>query len=93
MEFTDEQIIEEIYKTGIFAHLETGSTYKKLLHEYNVLFESIENRELKSKFEKLEQLKNQMFGENNKDVFKLGFSIATKTLVEALNLNKNERKN
>lgn len=33
MELSDEQIIEEIYKTGIFADIETGSTYKKLLHK------------------------------------------------------------
>lgn len=57
MEFSDEQIIEEIYKTGIFADIETGSAYKKLLHKYNVLFDSIKDSKLKSKFEKLEQLK------------------------------------
>lgn len=93
MEFSDEQIIEEIYKTGIFADIETGSAYKKLLHKYNVLFDSIKDSKLKSKFEKLEQLKNDMFGECNKDIFKLGFSVGTKLLVEALNLNNNERKN
>ena len=93
MKLSDEQIIEEIYKTGIFADIETGSTYKKLLHKYNVLFDSIEDTKLKSKFQKLEQLKNEMFGECNKDIFKLGFSIATKLLVESLNLNNNnERK-
>lgn len=92
MKLSDEQIIEEIYKTGIFADIETGSTYKKLLHKYNVLFDSIEDSKLKSKFEKLEQLKNDMFGESNKDIFKLGFSIATKILVESLDLNNNDER-
>lgn len=78
-------IIEEIYNTGMFAEDEIGTKYKELQHTYNELFDSIENEELKEKFEKLETLKNEMYSENNKDIFKLGVSIGVKFIIEALN--------
>lgn len=91
MEFTDEEIIEKIYSSGIFANREPSEKYKKLLHEYNLLYESIEDNDIKQKYTELQDLKNEMESEGYKDIFKLGFSIATKILIEALNLKNNER--
>ena len=85
MKFSNEQILEKIYNSGILAEMEASEEYKKLQHEYNVLFDSIEDLELREKFVKLEELKNKMNGQNDFDIFKLGYAVATKSLIEALN--------
>lgn len=87
MEFSKEHIIEDLFNTGIFADMEVNSEYKKLIREYNRLYETIEDIELKRKFEKLEELKNKMNRENDKQIFKIGFSIATKLIIEAMSCN------
>lgn len=44
----------------------------------------VESEELKNKFSKLEEIKTEMFSENDKSLFKIGFSMATKILIESL---------
>lgn len=87
MDFQKEHIIEDLYSSGIFAEVETSPEYKKLIREYNELYETIEDTELKAKFTKLEELKNKMNGETDKTIFKLGFSLATKMIIEAMSCN------
>lgn len=87
MEFPKEHIIEDLYSSGIFAEIETSPEYKKLIREYNKLYETIEDTELKEKFTKLEELKNKMNSETDKQTFKIGFSIATKLIIEAMSCN------
>lgn len=87
MDFPKEHIIEDLYSSGIFAEIEANPEYKKLIREYNELYETIEDTELKAKFTKLEELKNKMNGETDKTIFKLGFSLATKMIIEAMSCN------
>lgn len=87
MDLEDEKIIEQIYKSGIFAEMETSKEYKKLLKRYNKFFDSIKAEKMKRKFEILEETKNKMYSEMDKEIFKLGFSLATKLITEGL---KNE---
>lgn len=84
MEFPKEHIIEYLYSSGIFANIETSPEYQKIISEYNKLFESIEDTELKEKLIKLEELKNKINGETDKQTFKIGFSIAAKLIIEAM---------
>ena len=84
MEFSKEDIIAEMYTSDIISNIETSDKYKKLLREYNRLFETIEDDNLKTKFANLEELKNIMYAEHDKQIFKIGFSIATKMIIEAL---------
>lgn len=84
MEFSKEDIIAEMYTSDIISSIETSEKYKKLLKEYNRLFETIEDDNLKTKFANLEELKNQMYAEHDKQIFKIGFSIATKMIMEAM---------
>lgn len=84
MEFSKEDIIAEMYTSDIISNIETSDKYKKLLKEYNRLFETIEDDNLKTKFANLEELKNKMYAEHDKQIFKIGFSIATKMIIEAL---------
>lgn len=84
MEFPNEHIIEDIYSTGIIADVVCSEEYNKLRRKYNELYDSIESEELKNKFSKLEEIKTEMFSENDKSLFKIGFSMATKMLIEAL---------
>ena len=84
MEFPNEHIIEDIYNTGMIADVVCSEEYNKLRHKYNELYDSIESEELKNKFTKLEEIKTKMYSQNDKDLFKIGFSMATKILIEAL---------
>lgn len=84
MEFSKEDIIAEMYTSDIISNIETSDKYNKLLREYNRLFETIEDDNLKTKFANLEELKNIMYAEHDKQIFKIGFSIATKMIIEAL---------
>lgn len=84
MEFPDEHIIENIYNTDIVADVTCSEKYKKLLHRYNQFYDSITDEELKEKFSKLEEMKTDLFSQNDKDLFKIGFSMAVKILIEAL---------
>lgn len=86
MQILDEEIIEKLYSSSFVSDIETTPEYKKLLKEYNALFDSIEDEELKKKLAKLEEIKNQLYGENDRQIFKTGFSIATKMIIEALTL-------
>ena len=86
MQILDEEIIEKLYSSSFVSDIETTLEYKKLLKEYNTLFDSIEDEELKKKLAKLEEIKNQLYGENDRQIFKTGFSIATKMIIEALTL-------
>ena len=83
MRLSSKNILEQLYKSDILADIETSQKYRDLLHKYNKFYEQIENKELKKQFNQLEEIKNQL--QNCQDIFKLGFSIATKSLTEALN--------
>lgn len=87
MEFPDNHIIEELYSSGVVTNIATSQEYKSLIGEYNDLFDTIEDNELKDKLEKLEEMKNKLYSETDKDVFKAGFSMAVKMLIEALSTN------
>lgn len=87
MEFPDNHIIEELYSSGLVTDVSTSQEYKNLIVEYNHLFDTIEDKELKNKLETLEEMKNKLYSETDKDIFKLGFSMATKMLMEALTTN------
>ena len=87
MEFPDNHIIEELYSSGLVTDVSTSQEYKNLIVEYNHLFDAIEDKELKNKLETLEEMKNKLYSETDKDIFKLGFSMATKMLMEALTTN------
>lgn len=86
MQILDEEIIEKLYSSSFVTDIETTPEYKKLLKEYNALFDSIEDEELKKKLAKLEEIKNKLYSENDRQIFKTGFSIATKMIIEALTL-------
>ena len=86
MQILDEEIIEKLYSSSFVTDIETTPEYKKLLKEYNTLFDSIESEELKNKLAKLEEIKNKLYNENDRQIFKTGFSIATKIIIEALTL-------
>lgn len=84
MEFTNEHIIEDLYSSDMVTNMETTPEYKELLKEYNKLFDSIEDEEVKAKLERLEEMKNNLYAKNDKQIFKMGFSIATKMIITAL---------
>ena len=84
MEFPNEHIIEEIYNSDLVTDVETSQEYKQMLGEYNDLFDTIEDKELQEKLAKLEEMKNKLYSENDRQIFKVGFSMATKMLIEAL---------
>lgn len=84
MRLTNKNILEQLYKSGILADLETSKQYKELLHKYNQFYEQIEDESLKKQFNHLEEQKNELYSMNCQDIFKLGFSVATKSLTEAL---------
>ena len=84
MEFPNEHIIEEIYNSDLVTDVETSQEYKQMLGEYNDLFDTIEDKSLQERLAKLEEMKNKLYGENDKQIFKVGFSMATKMLIEAL---------
>lgn len=87
MEFPDNHIIEELYNSGLVTDVSTSQEYKNLIAKYNDLFDTIEDKELRNKLETLEEMKNKLYSETDKDIFKLGFSMATKMLMEALTTN------
>jgi len=87
MEIEDEQIIEQIYQSGLLEDMENSKRYKKLLNKYNKLYRTIEDSKLKEQFTELEEIKNELYSQLDKDIFKLGFSFATKLITEGL---KNE---
>ena len=84
MEFPNEHILEDIYDTGIVADVGVSDKYKELRRKYNELYDSIESEELKNKFSSLEEIKTELYSENDKQLYKIGFSMATKILIEAL---------
>lgn len=84
MEFPNESIIEEIYSSGLVTDVESTPEYKQMLGEYNDLFDTIEDKELQEKLAKLEEMKNKLYSENDRQIFKVGFSMATKMLIESL---------
>lgn len=85
MDFKQEHIIEDLYDTGIFANAESTPEYNALLAKYNRFYESIDDEKMKSQFKKLEEMKTKLHSLNDKNTFKVGFSVATKMIVEALN--------
>ena len=87
MEFPDNYIIEELYSSGLVTDVSTSQEYKNLIVEYNHLFDAIEDKELKNKLETLEEMKNKLYSETEKDIYKLGFSMDTKMLMESLTTN------
>ena len=84
MEFPNEHIIEDLYRSGIVTDVETTPEYKELLGKYNTLYGTIEDKDLQDKLEKLEELKNELHSANDEMIFKCGFSMATKIIMEAL---------
>lgn len=88
MEIEDEEIIKQIYKSELVEDMKTSKRYKKLLSKYNKLYAKIKDSKLKEQFTELEEIKNELYSEIDKDIFKLGFSFATKLITEGL---KNEK--
>lgn len=84
MEFPNEHILEDIYDTGIIADIGVSEKYKELRKKYNELYNTIDNEKLKSKFSRLEEIKTDMYSENDKHLFKIGFSMAIKLIIEIL---------
>lgn len=84
MEFPNEHIIEDLYSSGLVTDIETTPEYKELLGEYNNLYDTIEDKNLLDKFEKLGEMKNKLYSQNDAIIFKYGFSMATKIIMEAL---------
>ena len=41
MDLEDEEVIKQIYQSGIITDMETSKEYKKLLKRYNKFFDSI----------------------------------------------------
>ncbi len=91
MDLEDEEVIKQIYQSGIITDMETSKEYKKLLKRYNKFFDSIKAEKMKRKFEILEETKNKMYSEMDKDIFKLGFSLATKLITEGLKNEKDKK--
>lgn len=84
MEFPNEHIIEDLYNSDLVTDIPSSQEYKDLLEEYNKLYDTIEDNNLRDKIEKLEEMKNNLYFANDKEIFKCGFSMATKILMEAL---------
>ena len=91
MDLEDEEVIKQIYQSGIITDMETSKEYKKLLKRYNKFFDSIKAEKMKRKFEILKKKKNKMYSEMDKDIFKLGFSLATKLIAEGLKNEKDKK--
>ena len=91
MDLEDEEVIKQIYQSGIITDMETSKEYKKLLKRYNKFFDSIKAEKMKRKFEIFEETKNKMYSEMDKDIFKLGFSLATKLIAEGLKNEKDKK--
>ena len=91
MDLEDEEVIKQIYQSGIITDMETSKEYKKLLKRYNKFFDSIKAEKMKRKFEILEETKNKMYSEMDKEIFKLGFSLATKLITEGLKNEKDKK--
>ena len=87
VDFPSEHIIEDLYSSGLVANAETTPEYNQLLGEYNDLYDTIEDKNLRDKLKKLEEMKGKLFSENDKIIFKCGFSMATKILIESLTTN------
>lgn len=87
MDFANCKIIEELYNSELITDVTTSPEYKKLINQYNDLFDTIEDKDLKNKLEKLEEMKNNLYSMTDKDIFKAGFSMAVKMLIEALSTN------
>lgn len=87
MDFANCKIIEELYNSELITDVTTSPEYKNLINQYNDLFDTIEDKDLKDKLEKLEEMKNSLYSITDKDIFKAGFSIAVKMLIEALTTN------
>ena len=85
MEFGSNSLIDEIYNSHIVLETESSEEYKNTLKEFITIYDSIEDEELKNKINKLEELKNKMYAQEDKKIFKMGFSIATKLIIEAIN--------
>lgn len=78
MDFPDNHIIEELYSSGLVVDVESSQEYKNLLGEYNDLYDTIEDKDLRIKLEKLEEMKNNLYSENDKIIFKLRFFYGNK---------------
>lgn len=87
MEFPNERIIEDLYSSGLLTDIETTPEYKELLSAYNNLYDTIQDKNLLDKFQTLEEMKNKLYAENDRIIFKYGFSMATKIIMEALTTN------
>lgn len=83
----NNETINDLYQS-VIIDLKLSNEYQKLMKEYNNLFNSIEDKELKKKFSKLNELNNSMYAEYDKTLFKLGFSTGIKIIIEALNFRK-----
>lgn len=91
MNLEDEEVIKQIYKSELVEDMKTSKRYKKLLSKYNKLYDSIKDSKLKEQFTELEEIKNELYSELDKDIFKLGFSMATKLIAEGLKNEKDKK--
>jgi uncharacterized membrane protein (DUF106 family) len=82
-----DSVIDELYCNSVIPNVTESKEYQKMLSEYNRLFDTIEDKELKNKLEKLKELSNDMIADGDKTTFKIGFSMGVKMVIEALNNN------
>ena len=62
MEFPNEHIIEDLYNSDLVTDIPSSQEYKDLLEEYNKLYDTIEDNNLRDKIEKLFTELNHEFG-------------------------------
>lgn len=86
MNFINEHIIDSIYNTGLIGDIGASEEYNKLRKQYSKLYDSIPDEELKNKFSKLEEIKTDMYSQYDKDLFRIGFSMAIKLVIECATL-------
>lgn len=76
-----------LYNSELITDVTISPEYKSLISQCNDLFDTIEDKDLKDKLEQLEEIKNSLYSMTDKEIFKTGFSMAVKMLIETLTTN------
>lgn len=85
MEFPNEHIIEDLYNSDLVTDIPSSKEYKDLLKEYNKLYYTIEDKNLRDKIEKLEEMKNKLYFANDKEIFKIRLCYVNKNNYGSIN--------